>query len=88
MPYAFTEQGVVMLSGVLNSLRAFRVNIEFMRSFVRIRQMLSTDKDLARRLDDLEKKYDQQFRIVFDAIRELMTPPANPRRKIGFGEMY
>jgi DNA-binding PadR family transcriptional regulator len=82
--YAFTEQGVAMLSGVLNSPRAIRVNIEIRRAFVRIRQMLSTDKDLARRLDDVEKKYDQQFRIVFDAIRELMAPPSKQRRKIGF----
>ena len=85
LPYAFTEQGVAMLSGVLNSPRAVRVNIEIMRSFVRIRQMLASNKDLARRLDDLEKKYDQQFRIVFDAIRKLMAPPTKPRRKIGFG---
>lgn len=73
-----------MLSGVLNSPRAIRVNIEIIRAFVRIRQMLSGNKDLARRLDNLEKKYDQQFRIVFDAIRELMTPPTKPKRKIGF----
>ncbi len=84
LPYAFTEQGVAMLSGVLNSPRAIRVNIEIMRAFVRIRQMLTGNKDLARRLNDLEKKYDQQFKIVFDAIRELMAPPAKSRRKIGF----
>ncbi len=88
LPYAFTEQGVAMLSGVLNSPRAIRVNIEIMRAFVRIRQMLAGNKDLAGRLADLEKKYDAQFRIVFDAIRELMTPPANPRRKIGFESKY
>ncbi len=84
MPYAFTEQGVAMLSGVLNSPRAIRVNIEIMRAFVRIRQMLAGNKDLARRLDDLENKYDQQFRIVFDAIREMMVPLTKPRPKIGF----
>ena len=84
MPYAFTEQGVAMLSGVLNSPRAIRVNIEIMRAFVRIRKMLVGNKDLTRRLDDLEKKYDSQFRIVFDAIRELMTPPTKPHREIGF----
>ncbi|MDP1992366.1 MAG: ORF6N domain-containing protein [Syntrophales bacterium] len=84
LPYAFTEQGVAMLSGVLNSPRAVRVNIEIMWAFVRIRQMLAGNKDLARKLDDLETKYDQQFKIVFDAIRELMAPPAKPRRKIGF----
>jgi hypothetical protein len=84
-PYAFTEQGVAMLSSVLRSPRAVRVNIEIMRAFVRLRQMLATHADLARRLDDLEKKYDTQFRMVFDAIRELMAPPPEPSRKrIGF----
>lgn len=73
-----------MLSGVLNSPRAIRVNVEIMRAFVRLRQMLAGNKDLARRLDDLEKKYDSQFKIVFDAIREMMAPPAKSRRKIGF----
>jgi hypothetical protein len=84
LPYAFTEQGVAMLSGVLNSPRAIRVNIEIMRAFVRIRRILLENKDLALRLDELENKYDHQFKIVFDAIRELMAPPAKPRRKIGF----
>jgi hypothetical protein len=84
MPYAFTEQGVAMLSGILNSPRAVRVNIEIMRAFVRLRRMLAADKDLARRLDDLEKKYDSQFKVVFDAIRQLMIPPVKSRRKIGF----
>ena len=84
MPYAFTEQGVAMLSGILNSPRAVRVNIEIMRAFVRLRRMLAADKDLARRLDDLEKKYDSQFKVVFDAIRQLMIPPIKQRRKIGF----
>jgi hypothetical protein len=84
LPYAFTENGVAMLSSVLNSKRAIQVNIQIMRTFTRIREMLSTHKDLQRKIDDLEKKYDQQFRIVFDAIRELMAPPAKPRRKIGF----
>jgi hypothetical protein len=84
-PYAFTEQGVAMLSSVLRSRRAVRVNIEIMRAFVRLRQMLATHPDLARRLDDLEKKYDTQFRVVFDAIRELMAPLPEPSRKrIGF----
>jgi len=83
-PRAFTEQGVAMLSSVLRSPRAVRVNIEIMRTFVRLRMMLGSHADLARRLDDLEKKYDSQFRIVFDAIRELMTPPEPPRRRIGF----
>jgi hypothetical protein len=84
MPYAFTEQGVAMLSGILNSRRAILVNIEIMRAFVRLRRMLAANKDLTRRLDEIEKKYDTQFKIVFDAIRQLMAPPANSRRKIGF----
>jgi len=84
-PYAFTEQGVAMLSSVLRSPRAVRVNIEIMRAFVRLRQMLATHSDLARRLDELENKYDTQFRVVFDAIRELMAPPpAPPGKRIGF----
>ncbi|HEY2513751.1 MAG TPA: ORF6N domain-containing protein [Polyangiaceae bacterium] len=83
-PYAFTEQGVAMLSSVLRSPRAVRVNVEIMRAFVRLREMLSTHADLARKLVALERKYDAQFRVVFDAIRELMAPPAKPRRPIGF----
>lgn len=83
-PYAFTEQGVAMLSSVLNSERAIEANVEIMRAFVRLREMIASNKDLARRLDELEKKYDRQFKIVFDAIRELMAPPVAPRRRIGF----
>lgn len=83
-PYAFTEQGVAMLSSVLRSPRAISVNIEIMRAFVRLRQMLSENADLARKLTALEKKYDAQFRVVFDAIRELMTPPTTTRGRIGF----
>jgi hypothetical protein len=83
-PYAFTEQGVAMLSSVLKSKRAVQVNIEIMRAFVRLRKMLASHADLARRLDALEKRYDAQFRAVFDAIRELMSPPAPRRRAIGF----
>lgn len=83
-PYAFTEQGVAMLSGVLRSPRAVRVNIEIMRAFVHLRQLLASNAELARRLDDLERKYDAQFKVVFDAIRKLMTPPEPPRRSIGF----
>ena len=83
-PYAFTEQGVAMLSSVLQSDRAVEVNIAIMRTFVQLREMLATHKDLARKLAALEKKYDHQFKVVFDAIRGLMTPPENPRRKIGF----
>ncbi|HZF01758.1 MAG TPA: ORF6N domain-containing protein [Methylomirabilota bacterium] len=83
-PYAFTEQGVAMLSSVLNSDRAVQVNIEIMRAFVRLRQMLSSNAELARKLESLEKKYDAQFKVVFDAIRQLMSPPAKPKREIGF----
>ncbi|MEA3280623.1 MAG: ORF6N domain-containing protein [Thermodesulfobacteriota bacterium] len=84
LPYAFTEQGVAMLSGVLNSPRAVKVNVEIMRAFVRLRQLMATHTDLARKLTALEQKYDKQFKVVFDAIRALMTPPAKPRKKIGF----
>lgn len=84
-PLAFTEQGVAMLSSVLNSERAVRVNIEIIRAFVRLRQLLATHADLARKLEALEKKYDAQFRVVFDAIRGLMAPPQDSRRgRIGF----
>jgi len=83
-PYAFTEQGVAMLSSVLRSKRAIQVNIEIMRAFVRLRRLLASHADLARKLDALEKKYDAQFKVVFDAIRQLMTPPETKRRPIGF----
>jgi len=83
-PYAFTEQGVAMLSSVLRSKRAVQVNIEIMRAFIRLRQMVASHKDLTRRLNELEKKYDAQFKVVFDAIRQLMTPPETKKRKIGF----
>jgi hypothetical protein len=84
-PYAFTEQGVAMLSSVLRSAQAVAVNIEIMRAFVRLRQMLAAHADLARKLETLEKKYDAQFKAVFDAIRELMTDPKPAaRREIGF----
>ncbi len=83
-PYAFTEQGVAMLSSVLRSERAVQVNIAIMRAFVKLREMLASHADLARKLDAMEKKYDAQFRVVFDAIRELMTPPAKSRHRIGF----
>ena len=85
LPYAFTEQGVAMLSSVLNSERAVKVNIEIMRAFVRLRQMLASNAELARKLDALEKKYDHQFKVVFDAIRQLMTPLDTKKKgKIGF----
>lgn len=85
LPYAFTEQGVAMLSSVLKSERAVQVNVEIMRAFVRLRGLIGHNRELARRLDDLESRYDRQFKVVFDAIRELMTPPAPaPKRRIGF----
>jgi uncharacterized membrane protein len=88
LPYAFTEQGVAMLSSVLNSDRAIEVNIAIMRAFVRLREILSTHKELARKLADLERKlgdHDQKFHAVFEAIRQLMAPPpAPPKRRIGF----
>jgi hypothetical protein len=84
-PYVFTEQGVAMLSSVLRSDRAVRVNIEIMRTFVRLRQMLRANADLARKLAALERRYDQRFKVVFEAIRQLMAPPEPNRRRIGFG---
>jgi hypothetical protein len=84
LPRAFTEQGVAMLSSVLQSTRAVQVNIEIMRAFVRLRQMLASNAELARKFDALEKKYDARFKIVFDAIRQLMEPPEKQRKKIGF----
>lgn len=83
-PYAFTEQGVAMLSSVLRSRRAVCVNIEIMRTFVHLRRLLASNEDLARKLNSLEKKYDKQFKVVFNAIRELMTPPEKTKRPIGF----
>lgn len=84
-PYAFTEQGVAMLSTVLRSSRAIKVNIEIMRAFVRLRGVLATHAELSKRLDELEARYDRQFKAVFDAIRGLMTSPQHPARRIGFG---
>jgi hypothetical protein len=84
-PYAFTEQGVAMLSSVLKSDRAVQVNVEIMRAFVRLRDLIGHNREMTRRLNDLESKYDRQFKVVFDAIRELMAPPApSPKRQIGF----
>ncbi len=85
-PYAFTEQGVAMLSSVLQSPRAIAVNIEIMRAFVRLKKMLASNAELAQKIANLESKYDHNFRIVFDAIRELMAPPQTKRKpQIGFG---
>ncbi|MCG2725568.1 MAG: ORF6N domain-containing protein [Elusimicrobia bacterium] len=82
--FAFTEEGIAMLSSVLKSQRAIQVNITIMRTFVKLRKMLSINKDLSKRLNQLENKYDAQFKIVFDAIRELMAPPEKPKKRIGF----
>ena len=84
LPYAFTEQGVAMLSSVLNSKRAIDVNIRIMRTFVKLREMIATHKDLATKLEALEKKYDGRFQVVFEAIRKLMKPRKSKQRKIGF----
>jgi hypothetical protein len=89
LPYAFTEQGVAMLSGILNSDRAIEVNIAIMRAFVRLRQILATHKDLAHKLKELERKlgeHDQKFQVIFEAIRQLMVPPPETakKRRIGF----
>ena len=83
-PYVFTEQGVAMLSSVLNSERAIEVNIQIMRVFVRIKEMLISHKDLAMKMEELEKKYDGQFRVVFEAIRRLMREEEKPKKSIGF----
>ena len=83
-PYAFTEQGVAMLSSVLNSPRAIQVNIEIVRTFVKLRKILSSHAELAHKLEGLEKKYDSQFKVVFEAIRQLMAAPEKDRKKIGF----
>lgn len=83
-PHAFTEQGVAMLSSVLRSERAVQVNIEIMRAFIRLRQILASHAELAQKLNELEKKYDAQFKEVFEAIRQLMAPPMPKKRRIGF----
>ena len=83
-PRVFTEQGVAMLSTVLNSERAIQVNIEIMRTFVRLREILTAHRNLARKLEEMERKYDVQFRAVFDAIRQLMHKEKRPKQKIGF----
>ena len=84
LPYAFTEQGVAMLSSVLKSVPAIHANVAIMRTFVRLRDFVVTHEAIAQRLSALERKYDGQFEVVFEAIRELITPPARQRRRIGF----
>lgn len=88
LPYAFTEHGALMLANVLNSERAAQTSVMVVRAFVRLRQLLSSNAELARKLESLEKKYDAQFKVVFDAIRQLMSPPARPKREIGFHVKY
>jgi hypothetical protein len=85
LPYAFTEYGAVMLASVLNSSVAIAASVQVVRAFVKLRELLATHKDLARKLEALERRYDAQFKAVFDAIRQLMAPPEAKRRRIGFG---
>lgn len=85
LPYAFTENGVAMLSSVLKSKRAVHVNIQIMRTFTKIREFLATHQELQKKMDEMEKKYDNKFKIVFEVIKQLLTPPETKKRKIGFG---
>jgi phage regulator Rha-like protein len=84
LPFAFTEHGVLMLSSVLKSERAIQVNIVIMRAFVKLREIIATHKDLKRKIESMEKKYDEQFRIVFEAIKQLIETDEKPKKKIGF----
>lgn len=83
-PYAFTENGVAMLSSILNSERAIEVNIQIMRTFTKLREMLLTHRDLRQKIEEMEKKYDYQFKVVFDTIKQLLEPVKKPKRQIGF----
>jgi hypothetical protein len=84
LPYVFTEHGAIMAANVLNSDRAVQASVQVVRAFVRLRQMLASNAELSRKLDALERKYDRQFKVIFDAIRELMTPPVPKQKEIGF----
>lgn len=84
LPHAFTEHGAIMLASLLNTRIAVQASVQVVRAFVRLREILATHKDLARKLEELEKKYDAQFKVVFEAIRQLMARPESPRRSIGF----
>lgn len=84
LPYAFTEQGVAMLSGILNSDRAIKVNIQIMRAFIQLKRMLLTNVGLRRKIEEMERKYDKQFAMVFQAIKQLLEPPVKEKRIIGF----
>jgi len=88
LPYAFTEHGALMLANVLNSERAAQTSVQVVRAFVKLRQMLASNAELARKLEAMEKKYDAQFKVVFDAIRQLMSPPVKPKREMGFHVKY
>jgi phage regulator Rha-like protein len=83
-PFAFTEHGVLMLSSILNSERAIQVNIQVVRAFVKLREMMVTHEDLKRKIESMEKKYDEQFQIVFEAIKQLLTEEDKPKKKIGY----
>ena len=83
-PAAFTEQGVAMLSSVLRSKRAIQVNIQIIRTFTKLRELIATNKELREKIEKMERTYDQQFQVVFEAIKQLLAPPAKPTRKIGF----
>lgn len=84
LPYVFTEQGVAMLSSVLNSERAIQVNIQIMRTFTRLRELIMSHKELQRKIEAMERKYDKQFQVVFTAIKQLLVPPEKPKGRIGF----
>jgi hypothetical protein len=84
LPFAFTEQGVAMLSGILRSEKAVKVNIAIMRAFVKMRELIDENKELKKKLDELENRYDKQFKIVFDALRQWINPPNKSRKVIGF----
>jgi len=84
LPHVFTEHGALMLANVLNNPRAVHVSLQIIRTFVRLRQLLASNEELARKLESLEKKYDAQFKVVFEAIRQLLQPPEKPKRQIGF----
>ena len=85
-PFAFTEQGVAMLSGILRSERAVEVNIAIMRTFVQLRKLMGSNKELARKINEMENKYDEQFRVIFDAIKQLIKEESKPREIIGFNK--
>ena len=86
LPYTFTEHGILMLSSVLNSERAILVNIQIMRTFTKLKRILASNDDLRRKIEEIENKYDAQFKVVFDAIKSLMTPLTKEQKKIGFGK--